>query len=214
MTVKEALAARRSMRAFKNQPVEREKLRAILEASLKTPSWANSQPWQIVVAEGAALERVRAGYAKCYADGVPASPEVARPDKGPEACKERQRGLYPAMLRDCGDAAGQFGALNQRMFDAPCVIFLCMDTMLGHWSLYDLGAFSQSVMLAAVEEGLDTIPAITLVNYPEVLRRELKIPENTKIAIGIAIGYVDEDNAINNFRSDRTPLDDITVFCS
>jgi nitroreductase len=202
------------MRAFKNQPVEREKLRAILEASLKTPSWANSQPWQIVVAEGAALERVRAGYAKCYADGVPASPEVARPDKWPEACKERQRGLYPAMLRDCGDAAGQFGALNQRMFDAPCVIFLCMDTMLGHWSLYDLGAFSQSVMLAAVEEGLDTIPAITLVNYPEVLRRELKIPENTKIAIGIAIGYVDEDNAINNFRSDRTPLDDITVFCS
>jgi nitroreductase len=214
MTVKEALAARRSMRAFKSRPVERDKLRAILEAALRTPSWANSQPWQIVVAEGAALERVRAGYAKCYADGVPASPEVSRPEQWPEACKARQRGLRPKMVQDCGDAADQFGVLNQRMFDAPCVIFLCMDNMLGHWSLYDIGAFSQSVMLAAIEQGLGTIPAITLVNYPEVLRRELPIPENAKIVIGIAIGYADEDNAINNFRSERTPLDEIAAFCS
>ena len=189
MTVKEALAARRSMRAFKSRPVERDKLRAILEAALRTPSWANSQPWQIVVAEGAALERVRAGYAKCYADGVPASPEVSRPEQWPEACKARQRGLRPKMVQDCGDAADQFGVLNQRMFDAPCVIFLCMDNMRGHWSLYDLGAFSQSVMLAA-EEGWHHSGHHAR-QYPEVLRRELPIPENAKIAIGIAIGYAE-----------------------
>lgn len=214
MTVTEALLARRSIRAFKKQPVEREKLLAVLKAALRTPSWANTQPWQIVVAEGEALERVRAGYAQCYKDGVKASPEIARPEEWPEACKKRTQGLYPGMLRDCGDAANQFGELNQRLFDAPCVLYLCMDKILGHWSLYDLGAFSQSVMLAAAEQGLGTIPAITLVNYPEVLRRELPIPENAKIAIGIAIGYTDTENPINNFRSDRSPLEEVCVFCS
>ena len=79
------------------------------------------------------------------------------------------------MLRDCGSAVDQFGILNQTMFNAPAVIYICMDKILSEWSLYDIGAFSQSIMLAAVEQGLSTIPAITLMLYPDVLRRELKI---------------------------------------
>ncbi len=92
------------------------------------------------------------------------------------------------------------------MFNAPAVIYICMDKVLSEWSLYDIGAYSQSVMLAAVELGLATIPAITLMHYPDVLRRELKIPDNLKLTIGIAIGYADSDNKINNFISGRSPL--------
>jgi nitroreductase len=36
-----------------------------------------------------------------------------------------------------------------------------MDRVLNQWSLYDIGAYSQSFMLAALEQGLSTIPAIT-----------------------------------------------------
>jgi nitroreductase len=67
-------------------------------------------------------------------------------------------------------------------------------------------------MLAAIEQGLSTIPAITLVLYPDVLRRELKIPDNLKITIGIAIGYADPANQINNFVSGRSPLSETVRF--
>lgn len=213
MTVSEALNARRSMRAFKAAPVPREVLHRVLEDAAMAPSWANSQPWEIFVAEGETLKKIKAGYADSYADAVQAAPEVPRPMEWPEAAKARQKGLYPDMIRDCGDGAKQFGALNQKMFDAPCVIFVCMDKILTEWSLYDIGAWAQSFMLSAVENGLGTIPAITTVLYPEVLRKELKIPDHLKITIGIALGYVDEENAINNFRSARSPLDETVTFC-
>ncbi len=98
------------------------------------------------------------------------------------------------------------------MFNAPTVIYICMDKVLSQWSLYDIGAYSQSFMLAAVEQGLSTIPAITLAQYPKVLRRELNIPDNLIITIGIALGYADKDNKINNFHSSRSPLEETVHF--
>lgn len=213
MTVSEAIKNRRSMRAFLPQPVPREVLLKVLNDAAYTPSWANSQPWEVFVAEGDVLKRIKAGYADCYAKAVQAAPEVPRPVEWSEAAKSRQKGLFPDMVRDCGDATQQFGALNQRMFDAPCVLFICMDKVLSQWSLYDIGAYSQSFMLSAFENGLGTIPAVTTVLYPDVLRKELNIPDHLKITIGIAMGYVDETNTINNFRSARTPIEDNVTFC-
>ena len=212
MTVTEALNARRSIRAYLPKPIEREKLNAILEVAARTPSWANSQPWETFVAEGETLERIKAGFLEQYAAATPAAPETPRPQQWTEAALERQRGLYPDMVRDCGDGVQQFGALNKNFFYAPAVIYICVDKMLCEWSLYDIGAYTQSIMLAAVEHGLDTIPAINVVIYPEVLRREMDIPENLKVTIGIAIGYADKDNTINNFNSARSPLSETVRF--
>ena len=212
MTVTEALNARHSIRAYLPQPVEREKLNAILTAAVRTPSWANSQPWETFVAEGATLDRIKAGFLEQYAAATPAAPEIPRPAHWPEAALARQRGLYPDMVRDCGDGAKQFGELNKNFFHAPAVIYICVDKTLGEWALYDIGAYTQSIMLAAVEHGLDTIPAINVVIYPEVLRREMSIPEHLKVAIGIAIGYTDKSNTINNFNSARSPLAETVRF--
>jgi nitroreductase len=49
-----AIRDRRSVRAFRPQPVEREKLEAILEAGRWAPSGKNTQPWRFVVVESAA----------------------------------------------------------------------------------------------------------------------------------------------------------------
>ena len=206
MKVTEALAKRRSVRAFLPTPVEKEKLTAVFEAAMRTPSWANSQPWEVFVATGAALENIKKSYAECYANNVTAMPETPRPAAWTEAAVQRREQLQPDMRRDCGDAVAQFGKLNQTMFGAPVVIYLCMDKLLSQWSLYDIGAYSQSLMLAAIEYGLGTIPAMTLTLFPDVLHRELQIPENLKVTIGIAIGYTDTQNAINNFVSDRVPV--------
>jgi hypothetical protein len=64
----------------------------------------------------------------------------------------------------------------------------------------------------ALEQGLSTVPAITLTLYLDVLRRELKIPDSLKITIGIAVGYEDRENGINKFISPRAPLDQTVRF--
>jgi 5,6-dimethylbenzimidazole synthase len=45
----EAILSRRSCRNFKNQPVEKEKIRSMLEAAIYAPSPANKQPWEFIV---------------------------------------------------------------------------------------------------------------------------------------------------------------------
>jgi nitroreductase len=206
MNVTEAINERHSIRAFLSKPVEREKLDAILAASSRSPSWANTQPWEIFVVTGDTLERIKEGYRQKYADKAPAAPETPRPIEWPEAARKRIQQLRPDMEHMCGTSVEQFAGLNQTMFNTPAVVYICMDKTLSEWSLYDIGAYSQTFMLAALEQGLSTIPAITLTLYPDVLRRELKIPDSLKITIGIAVGYADMENKINSFISAREPL--------
>jgi len=213
LTVSEALEARHSTRAFLPTPVEKDKLEAVLKAAAHTPSWANSQPWEVFVATGDTLDRIRKGYSEKYEQKAKPSPETPRPLKWSKAAIGFRDQLRPGMARDCGDAAGLFHVLNQTMFSAPAVMYICMDKILSEWSLYDIGAYSQSIMLAAAELGLATIPAITLMLFPDVLRRELKIPENFKLTIGIAIGYEDKEHGINRFVSDRKSLDETVRYC-
>jgi len=41
----EAIEGRRSVRAYKPDPVPRDVLEKIMGATLKAPSWENTQPW-------------------------------------------------------------------------------------------------------------------------------------------------------------------------
>ncbi|MDR3332215.1 MAG: nitroreductase [Synergistaceae bacterium] len=212
MNVIEAISVRRSTRAFLSKSVERDKITTVLEAAVRTPSWANTQPWEVFVATGDTLDRIKKQYQQKHAESAKAAPETPRPTEWPDAAKNRIQQMHKDMKIDCGDAVEQFAALNQSMFNAPAVIYICMDKSLSQWSLYDIGAYSQNILLAAVEQGLAAIQAINLVQYPDVLRRELKIPDNLKITIGIAIGYPDKENKINNFVSRRTSLEETVRF--
>jgi nitroreductase len=212
MNVTEAITLRHSIRAFLPKPVEKEKLDAVFAASVRAPSWANTQPWEIFAVAGNALERIKEGYRLNYLEKAPTAPETPRPTEWPEAEQKRIRQLRPDMERMCGASVDQFAALNQTIFNAPAVVYVCMDKTLSEWSLYDIGAFSQTFMLAALEHGLSTIPAITLTLYPNILRREMKIPDHLKITVGIAVGYADKENGINKFVSDRKPLDETIRF--
>lgn len=49
MDCMEAVLNRRSCRNFKSQPVEKEKINAMLEAAIYAPSPANKQPWEFIV---------------------------------------------------------------------------------------------------------------------------------------------------------------------
>ena len=51
-----AITSRRSIRAFLDQPVEREDIERILEVASRAPSGTNTQPWKAYVLQGAARD--------------------------------------------------------------------------------------------------------------------------------------------------------------
>ena len=55
MDVLEAIATRRSIRKFQEQPVEPAKLQAVLAAARLAPSWSNLQCWRFVVVQDPAV---------------------------------------------------------------------------------------------------------------------------------------------------------------
>ena len=52
MNIFEALCQRKSVRAFLDKPVRREKIINILQAARHAPSGTNAQPWQVAVVTG------------------------------------------------------------------------------------------------------------------------------------------------------------------
>ena len=212
MTVTEAMNKRSSIRAFKPDKIDRALLTEIFELAARTPSWGNTQPWEVFVADGEALNKIREAYANNYESKIAGGPEVARPPDWPEEAKRRQGGIRAGMTPEVQESFSQFAKLNQAMFYAPAVVFLCMDKELTNWSMYDIGAYSQSVMLLATERGLSTIPAITSVTYPEILHRELNIPDSYYVLIGIPIGYADDTQVINQLHTLRDKAADVVRF--
>jgi nitroreductase len=56
MPVADAIASRKSIRAFTNQPVSSEIVREILEQSARAPSASNLQPWHVYALIGDARD--------------------------------------------------------------------------------------------------------------------------------------------------------------
>ena len=209
MNVIEALNARHSVRVFTSMPIEREKLDTIIRAASRTPSWANTQPWEVFIATGDSLGRIREGFRESRAMNTQPSPEIPRIHEWPEIAKKRLKQLNDSQRTgELSEAFKDFVVLNQEAFHAPAVLYLCMDKLFSEWGMYDLGAYSQSIMLAAKEQGLDSIPAIQLVVFPDVIRRELSIPDNLTIVVGIALGYRDDTHGINKYQSFRDPVEE------
>ena len=58
MTVEEAVAGRRSIRAFLPKPVPRELIERVLTIAGRAPSGTNVQPWRVWVLQGAVRDEI------------------------------------------------------------------------------------------------------------------------------------------------------------
>ncbi len=214
MNVIETLEARRSTRAYKSDPVAPEVIKSIVEAANRSPSWANTQPWEVYVASGAPLDNLRQRYLENFKKGVAPKPDIPAPKSWPTAHQERINQMGAGRFatlgieRDDQEARRKVTEMNFNFFGAPHVIFLCIDRDLTSWSLFDLGSFSMSLMLAAQHHGLNTIPAVMLVAYPDIIREEINIPQDLSIVIGIALGYGDLENIHNQYVTPRRSIDE------
>ena len=103
-----------------------------------------------------------------------------------------------------------FTEWGARMFGAPVVAVVCMDKELT--SNLDLGLFIQTVCLAAKGYGVDSFIAGMLISQPDVLRRELGIPENLNLVTGIGLGYPNPEAIINTYRAPRRGIGEVVRY--
>ena len=127
MDVIDALNTRFTARAFKPDPVDRATLEKVMEAALRSPSWANTQPWEIHVAGGEVLDRLREAYVKYLKDCVVRNPDLAAPKEWPAALKARMEHLRSertaTLERVCLDKSElkELSEMNYHFFYAPVV---------------------------------------------------------------------------------------------
>ncbi len=84
--------------------------------------------------------------------------------------------------------------------------------ILSAWSIYDLGAFGQTLMLVATARKIDSIPAWKSVKYPSVVKNIMQIPDDKQLIIGIALGYRNQATKINVFYTERSEVDKFLTF--
>ena len=163
-TVTDLLKARTSIRAFTDEPVPEDEVRAILEAARWAPSGGNLQGWKVIAVAGAAREEVSALAQQTLAANpfgeAGEHPIYPQPLGEPYRSRRFQVGedMY-ALLdipREDKMARLQHLARNYAFFDAPVGLFFVIDRQMGHGQWAHLGMFMQSVALVAQERGLST----------------------------------------------------------
>jgi nitroreductase len=214
MDVTEAIKERKSVRAFKPDPVSRDVLGQIVEQALRAPSWANTQPWEFAIVTGKQLEEIQKGFIE-RGEREP-DPDIARPYEFPEPYMSRVSALAPKNKTVTKEDMDFRRIQNFRHYGAPAVVYLLVGRPFFYqskginvWSLYDCGAAVQNIMLLATHYGLGTIAQAQAVVYPDIIRKVLGIPESKLIALGIAIGYPDWDDPINQSRTQRELLGEV-----
>jgi len=121
------LKGRRSIRNFQNQAVPEEVLNLILEAVQWSPSWANTQCWEVVTVRDPETKR---RLQETLSQGNPATRAMVE---------------APAVLVLCGKK-GISGFYKGQV-----------TTKFGDWFMFDLGLATQSLCLAAWNLGLGTV---------------------------------------------------------
>lgn len=222
MDINEAMGTRRSIRAFKPDLVPRTILQDILKASLQAPSWTNIQPWEFAIVTGNKLEEIR----KSYLERIGNEPDldVARPKFFPEPYDTRRRIAISQSQEAQGisreDKEGRRNWERKQLtnFGSPCEIYIFTDRSfysqgpagINPWPIFDCGMVAENIMLLATKYGLGTIPQAQAVAYPDILKKELGIPDPKLILIGLAIGYPDWESPLNKFKTAREDLASLT----
>lgn len=207
------LIARHSCRAFLPDEVPRTTIEKILTIAQRTASWCNSQPWQLTIVSGKALQRYRDALLE-QVQSVKPQPDLPFPGEYRGVYQERRREcgfqLYEAVGVQRGDrAAGDRQRLeNFRFFGAPHVAIVTTEAPLGIYGAVDCGAYVANFMLAAQALGVATIAQAALAAYSACAREQLEIDPDRLVVCGISFGFEDEAHPANRFRTSRAAIGD------
>jgi nitroreductase len=219
------LASRRSTRDFLPTPIPQELLEQVLTDALTAPSWSNTRPFMIAVAEGEVKERISAEFQKRWAYlskqlksgiigkirllitryGLPTSNRIiSKPyskDLQPMRLGADLYGHY-GIKREDREARDNWWAANYKFFGAPTELFVYVHKGLGIYAANDAGLMMENLILSAHGHGLGTCPQGAVGIWDDVVRKEFDIPKNYRLLCGVAIGYPSSSNA-NAFKANR-----------
>lgn len=214
MDVIEGIKSRKSIRAYKTEPVPREMLEKALEVARWAASADNSQPWEVAIISGKPLAELKQMLAEKIGVMEEFKPDIPFPFPNypplyTKRGKENGKRLFECLGIPRGDMEKRLQWTQHmiRFFDAPAAMILYVERALGDYAILDAGMFLQNFMLACTKYGLGTCVEMGVVFYPQVLRSMLNIPESKLILCGLAIGYPDENAPVNKFRSQREPIE-------
>lgn len=163
METLDTIKTRRSIRRFSRQPVEPEKLQAVLEAVRQAPSWSNLQCWHLVVVEEqevrdkiSELSFVESFFATYGYKSNPAQKALAQ---------------APIVIVACADPLKSGNLHDQQYYMA------------------DMGIATENLMLAAHDQGLGSV--FVGVYHEGKLKDLLGIPAEIKIVGLFPLGYPD-----------------------
>ena len=218
MSVIDALSNRYSCRRFKQDAVPIDLIHKILTAAQKTPSWCNTQPWDVHVVSGEALRTLSEKLEKQAASGATPNPDFSFPERYEGDYRDRRKvcglQLYKSVGIEKGDAqrTRDQALENFRFFAAPHVIFLTVPSELGVYGAVDCGLYVSSFMLVANELGVATIAQAALASYPDVVREALNIGKERHLVCGISFGFEDTKHPINGYRTERESIASVVKF--
>jgi nitroreductase len=221
------LASRRSTRDFLPTLIPQELLEEVLTDALTAPSWSNTRPFMIAVAEGEVKDQISAEFQKRWVYlskqlksgiigkirllitryGLPTSNRIiSKPyskDLKPRAMK-LGADLYAhyGIKREDREARDNWWAANYKFFGAPTELFVYVHKSLGIYAANDAGLMMENLILSAHARGLGTCPQGAVGVWDDVVRKAFEIPKNYRLLCGLAIGYPSKSNA-NSFKANR-----------
>lgn len=161
-TIKE----RRAIRAYKDKPIEKEKIRQIVECGLAAPSARNLQPWKFIVVTNKQLIKE---MGKRIQNKLIDNPRYS-------FIKQRAKTKEDAIF-----------------YSAPLVIFI-LGNKKNHWSTTDCSLAAQNMMLAAHSLGIGSCPIgmAQFIKDEKDLTKKLGFEDDYELVLSIVFGYADE----------------------
>jgi nitroreductase len=204
------LSNRRSIRAYRNDPVSDSLLTQLLGMARQAPSGANLQPGTFIRVQGAARERLTLSLTQAFQSGQQEAEDYSYfPDPMASVYRRRQvaaaRALYGSLdiERDDRTARDAQFARNFSFFDAPVALLVTIDRDMGTGCYMDLGMALYGLMLAAQAHGLSSCAIGALASYPKLVRNTLGLAGDQAIVCGVALGYADPDAPVNRTVTER-----------
>jgi nitroreductase len=220
MNVSEAVRSRHSIRAFQDKPVPEAVLREVVELAARAASGGNVQPWRIYAVAGAPLAKFKARMAERLVANP--SPDPLEYHVYPENLWEPHRSwrfrvgeqMYGLVGIPREDKAARLAWFrhNYSFFGAPAALFAYLDKRMGPPQWSDMGMYLQNVMLLLRERGLDSCAQECWSIYNAEVRAFLNPPTELMLFCGMAIGYRDDRDPVNQLVTERAPLDEFARF--
>ena len=219
MNIKQLIESRYSVRSFLDKDVGFEKVKSILDTANSAPSGGNIQPWKVYVLGNNSKNELITQALNNYDTGVQEDIEYEiYPKPLAEEYKKRRSqcaaDMYDALsiARDDIDTRLKQVRENFKFFGAPIGMIVTIDKSFAQNGWGHVGMFLQNLWLTAINEGLGVCLQESWSIYPKTVKKVIDCPDNEMIWCGIAMGYPNNEDPINNYRTSRDSLETFASF--